>query len=168
VLVAAATGVTGWNFGITHTPSRPHEYAHYTVRFGGRTAPTAAGIGTPALFYTDDRGIYFVNLRDAHPTRLREFESPSDDAERIMEICREHRVTLRSERLDVPREAPHVMEHNMWVANAPGSTLFMPVADMSEELMAILAIFAGSGYMLVDDYAKRPAGNLEPFIRSGP
>src|SRR5262249_25640204 len=139
---------------------------HYTVRFGGRTAPTAAGIGTPALFYTDDRGIYFVNLRDARPTRQSEFES-ARDAERIMAICREHTVTLRNERLDLPRQPPHIMEHNLWVANAPGSPLFMPVADMSEELLAILAIFAASGYMLVDDYAKRPAGNLDPFIRSG-
>jgi hypothetical protein len=46
ILVAAATGVTGWNFGIPHTPSRPTELAHYPVRSGGRTAPTAAGIGT--------------------------------------------------------------------------------------------------------------------------
>jgi hypothetical protein len=166
VLVAAATGVTGWNFGITHTPSRPAEYAHYTARFGGRTAPTAAGIGTPALFYTDDRGIYLANLRDVQPTRLREFENPRD-ADRIIDACRQHTVTLRNERLDLPREPPHIMEHNLWVANALGSTLFMPVADMSEELMAIIAIFAGSGYMLIDDYAKRPAGNLEPFVRSG-
>jgi hypothetical protein len=166
VLVAAATGVTGWNFGITHTTSRPEEFAHYTVRFGGRTAPTGAGIGTPALFYTDDHGIYFTNLRDTQPMRLREFEGEGD-AERILAVCREHTVTLRNERLDLPRKPPHIMEHNLWVANAPGSTLFIPVADMSEQCLAFLAIFAGSGYMLIDDYAKRSAGNLTPFIRSG-
>jgi len=166
VLIAAATGVTGWNFGITHTTSRPQEFAHYTVRFTGRTAPTGAGIGTPVLFYTDDNGIYLTNLRDIQPTRLREFVG-EDDAERILALCRQHTVTLRNERLDLPQQPPHVMEHNLWVANAPGSTLFMPVADLSEQCLAFLAIFAGSGYMLVDDYAKRPAGNLAPFIRSG-
>ena len=59
------------------------------------------------------------------------------------------------------------MEHNLWDANAPGSTLFIPVADMSEQFLAYLAIFVGSGYILIDDYAKRPAGSLAPFIRSG-
>ena len=44
ILVAAATGVTGWNFGIPHTPSRPSELAHYLVRSGGRTAPPPPGL----------------------------------------------------------------------------------------------------------------------------
>ena len=35
ILVAAATGVTGWNFGIPYTPSRPMELAHYPVRSVG-------------------------------------------------------------------------------------------------------------------------------------
>jgi hypothetical protein len=166
LLVAAATGVTGWNFGITHTTSRPGEFAHYTVRLGGRAAPTAAGIGTPALFYTDDHGTYFTNLRDTKPTRLREFEDEGD-VERILAACRQHTVTIGNERLDLPQKPPHIMEHNLWVANAPGSTLFIPVADMSEQFLGFLAIFAGSGYMLVDDYAKRPAGNLTRFTRSG-
>jgi hypothetical protein len=74
ILVAAATGVTGWNFGIPYTPSRPMELAHYPVPSGGRAAPTAAGIGTPALFYTDDHGVYLTDLRDTQPTRPREFE----------------------------------------------------------------------------------------------
>lgn len=167
ILVAAATGVTGWNFGIPHTPSRPTELAHYPVRSGGRTAPTAAGIGTPALFYTDDHGVYFTNLRDTQPTRPREFEGETDDVERILAACRQHTVKLGEQRLDLPQKPPYMMEHNLWVANAPGSTLFIPVADQSEECLALLAMFASSGYMLIDDYAKRPAGNLAPFIRSG-
>jgi hypothetical protein len=167
ILIAAATGVTGWNFGIPHTPSCPKEVAHYPVRPGGRTAPTAAGIGTPALFYTDDQGIYLANLRDTQPTRSREFEGETNDVERILTACRQHTVKLGDQRLDLPQNPPYVMEHNLWVANAPGTTLFIPVADESEECLAILAIFAGSGYMLIDDYAKRPAGNLAPFVRSG-
>ncbi len=167
ILVATATGVTGWNFGIPHTPSRPAELAHYPVRSGGRTAPTGAGIGTPTLFYTDDHGVYFTNLRDTQPTQVREFEGETDGVERILTACRQHTVKLSDQRLDLPQKPPYTMEHNLWVANAPGSTLFIPVADQSEEWLALLAIFAGSGYMLIDDYAKRPAGNLAPFIRSG-
>ena len=53
------------------------------------------------LFYTDDRGIYLANTRDTQPTRLREFQGEGD-AERILAVCREHTVTLRNERLDIP------------------------------------------------------------------
>ena len=65
VPMAAATGVTGWNFGIPYTPHREREFAHYAERFTGRSAPTSAGIGTPVLFHTDDRGVFLMNLRDA-------------------------------------------------------------------------------------------------------
>lgn len=61
VLVSAGTGVTGWNFGVPFGPDRPDAHAHYTHRFTGRTAPTAAGFGTPVLFFTDDRGTYVTN-----------------------------------------------------------------------------------------------------------
>jgi hypothetical protein len=156
LLVAAATGVSGWNFGIPFTSHRPREYAHYTERFTGRSAPVNAAIGTPVLFYTDDNGVYLTNLRDIEPSRMSEFER-WNDVERILDVCRQHTVKLRHDRLDLPPEPPHVMEHNLWVGNAPCSTLFMPVADASETCLALLAIFVGSGYWIYDDLAKRPA-----------
>jgi hypothetical protein len=168
VLVAAGTGVTGWNFGVPFGPNRPAEHAAYTQRFTGRTAPTAGGFGTPVLFYTDDNGTYLTNTRDIHPSRITDGSgSEEDEAERLMAVCREHTVRLTDGRLDLPREPPHMIDPNLWMANAPGSTLFMPVADASEQVLAVLAMFTGNGYVIMDDQAKRPAGNLEPFIRSG-
>ena len=167
VLLAAGTGVTGWNWGVPFGPRRPEEHGHFTERFTGRTAPTAAGIGTPVLFYTDDEGTYVTNTRDATPTRLREFDGDEADAERIMRMCRERTTRLSDTRLDLPPAAPHMLEPNLWMANAPGSTFFMPVGDVSEEFLGLLALFVGNGYVITDDQAKRPAGNLAPFIRSG-
>ncbi len=153
VLIAAGTGVSGWNFGVPFTPNRPAEHANLTERFTGRTAPTAAGIGAPVLFYTDDNGTYVTNTRDLQPTRVRELNEGEDDIERILAVCREHTEQLTDSRLDLPREAPHTLEHNLWVANAPGSTLFMPVGDASEELLGLLVLFVGSGYLIFDDHA---------------
>jgi hypothetical protein len=167
VLVAAATGVSGWNFGVPFGPDRPGAHAHYTHRFTGRTAPTAGGFGTPALFYTDDSGIYFTNTRDVQPGRLRVLAEIEDDAERILAVCREHTVRLSDARLDLPSAPPHMIEPNLWMANAPGSTLFMPVADASEQVLAIMAMLGANGYLIMDDDAKRPAGDLQRFIRSG-
>jgi hypothetical protein len=164
VLVAAATGVTGWNDGVPFGPARPGEHARVTQRFTGRTAPTAGGFGTPVLFYTDDDGVYLTNTRDTRP------EPSGGSADRlgdIVAVCRRHTRQLSGERLDLPRAGPHMLEPNAWMANAPGSTLFMPVGDVSEQILNLIALFTDNGYLIMDDRQRRPAGNLAPFIRSG-
>jgi hypothetical protein len=167
ILVAAATGVSGWNFGVPFSPSRPAEHATLTERFTGRTAPTAAGIGTPVLFYSTDDGTYVTNTRDVVPARVGESLESEDDAERIMSVCRDHTEQLSTTRLDLPAAPPHMLEPNIWMANAPGSMFMMPMGDASEEFLGLLAFLVAHGYVIADDLAKRPAGNLAPFIRSG-
>ncbi len=168
VLVAAGTGVTGWNFGVPFGPDRPDEHAHYTQRLTGRTMPTAGGFGTPVLLFTDDDGTYLTNTRDSQPSGVSELHGDGGEtAERIMAVCRKHTTQLSHSRLDLPAAPPHMLEPNTWMANAPGSTLFMPVADASEQVLALMAMAIGNGNVLVDDSAGRPAGDLEPFISSG-
>ena len=167
LLLAAGTGVTGWSFGVPHGPDRPDEHAHYSVRFTGRTAPTAGGFGTPAMLFTDDDGLYVTRTRDVSPERMREFNDIEDDADRILAVTRAHTERLSDRRLDLPAAPPHMLEPNLWMANAPGSTLFMPIGDASEQVLALLAMAVGNGNVLMDDEAGRPAGDLAPFIRSG-
>ncbi len=167
ILIAAATGVTGWNFGVPFGPGAPDEHAHYTLRYTGRTAPTAGGFGTPALFYTDDSGIYFTDTRDIQPERIRELADIEDDAERLISVCRECTTKLSDQRLDLPAKPPHTIDPNIWMANKPGSTFFMPVADCSEQVLGVMAMLIGNGVVIMDDVDKRPAGNLTPFIKSG-
>lgn len=167
ILVAAATGVSGWSFGVPFSPNRPGEHASLTVRFAGRTAPTAAGIGTPVLLYTSDDGTFLTNTRDVVPERMAESLGGVTDVERVISVCRDHTEQLATTRLDLPSAAPHMLEPNIWWANAPGSTLMIPVADASEEFLGMLAVFVAHGHLIVDDQAGRPAGNLAPFIRSG-
>lgn len=64
LLLIAGTGVSGWSFGVPYGPDRPDEHAHYSLRYTGRTAPTAGGFGTPAMLFTDDEGLHFLNTRD--------------------------------------------------------------------------------------------------------
>lgn len=168
VLVAAGTGVTGWSFGVPHGPDRPDEHAHYTERFAGRTFPTAAGLGTPALCFTDDTGSHFVNTRDTPADVVEELtDDHSTVLERTIEWCRSVTVQLSDRRLDLPASPPHMLEPNTWMANAPGSTLFMPVGDASEQTLGLLAMAVGNGNVVMDDLAGRTAGDLDPFIRSG-
>jgi hypothetical protein len=168
ILIAAGTGVSGWSFGVPFGPDRPEEHAHYTQRFTGRTAPTAAGIGTPMLFTTDDSGTYLTNTRDLLPGRPAEVAGNRDDAlDAMVETVRTHTEQLSERRLDLPAAPPHMLEPNLWMANAPGSTLFMPVGDASEQVLGLMAMALANGNVLVDDVAGRPAGDLAPFVRSG-
>jgi hypothetical protein len=167
ILVAAGTGVSGWTFGVPHTPRRPDAHAEFTLRFTGRTAPTAAGIGTPALFFTDDEGCYCTRTRDVEPVLMRELDQREADLERVAAVCRESTIRIREGRLDLPSSPPHILPPNLWWANKPGSTLFMPVGDASEECLGIMALMMRHGVMVVDHETGEPAGNLEPFVRSG-
>ncbi|MDR7418669.1 MAG: hypothetical protein QN178_07135 [Armatimonadota bacterium] len=167
VLVAAATGVSGWNFGVPFSPRTPDAHADLTLRFTGRTAPTAAGLGTPALFFTDDRGCYCTRTRDIQPHLMQELDAEEGVLERVLARCRDHTIRIRETRLDLPSVPPHILPPNLWWANKPGSTLFMPVGDASEECLGFLALMIRHGIMVVDQETGQPAGHLEPFVRSG-
>ncbi|MDD7973815.1 hypothetical protein [Roseinatronobacter alkalisoli] len=167
VLLAVGTGVSGWSFGVPFGPDSPKQHAHYSVRFTGRTAPTAGGFGTPAMLFTDDTGTYIINTRDATPERMREYAGIKDDAERIIAATRAHTVKLSDKRLDLPSVPPHMLEPNLWMANTPGSTLFMPIADASEQMLALLTMAISNGNVIMDDTEDRMAGDLKPFIRAG-
>jgi hypothetical protein len=166
LLVMAATGVTGWNFGIPFTPAESPGGCSYAVRFTGRTFPSGAAIHTSELFFTDDTGTYFVQSRDLQPLRLREVEGMSD-TERLLAVCRRATIKLSDARLEIPRQPPHMSEHNLWNANVPGSLLFLPVVDMSQRALASLCLQLINGGYLYDDFAKRPCGDLARFFRSG-
>jgi hypothetical protein len=166
-LVAAATGVSGWSFGVPFGPRTPTAHAEFTLRFTGRTAPTAAGLGTPALFFTDDDGCYCTRTRDVQPSLMREIDGGNAGLERVLSVCRESTLRVRDGRLDVPSSPPYILPPNLWWANKPGSTLFMPVGDASEECLGFLALMIRHGVTVVDHETGSPAGNLEPFMRSG-
>lgn len=163
--MAAAAGVSGWNFGIPYSTTTENAHSNYALRLTGRTFPTGAGIGTPELFYTDDNGMYVTRLRDALPTGNQEVSSP-EDLRKALEICRLNSVTVSDHRLTVPREAAYIAGHNLWSANFPGSTLFLPVTDMGEYFIGMLAMLVQDGNMVYDDVAGRVAGDMSPFIRS--
>jgi hypothetical protein len=159
VLVAAATGVSGWSFGVPFGPRTPEAHAEFTLRFTGRTAPTAAGLGTPALFFTDDHGCYCTRTRDVQPHRMQELDGDvKTPSRRILAVCREHTIRIRDERLDLPSTPPYVLPPNLWWANKPGSTLFMPVGDASEECLGLMALMMRHGVMVVDHETGKPAG----------
>jgi hypothetical protein len=170
LLVAAGIGVSGlplWD------GSRPPAF-----RSGdGRTfASTSRGRRT-ALFFTNDSGVYVIDPAKPRASKLREIETP-DERGNILDLYRQHRQRLGEGRLAIARRVPPLFGHNMWDCNLPGSTLFMPVCDVSLSLIGLILCLVdgeagryvrghGGGVTIVDDRRGfRPAG-IEPWAHRG-
>ncbi|GAA2607125.1 hypothetical protein [Paractinoplanes durhamensis] len=156
LVLATVTGVTGWNFGISHHPGYAPALPNYSGSAGGRTFPSAAGFHTTEFFFTDDSGTYFLSSRDAAP-------DPDED---WLEATVKRYHKLSDQRIWLPREEPYLEGHNTWIANHPGSLLVIPVADLAQHLIANLAFFLQNGYGVYDDINHRPIpGSDHPSLR---
>lgn len=167
LIIAIGAGLSGWNLGIPHTEAgAPDTGCNYTVRPIGRTFPSGAATEGSELLIADDSGTYITRFRELDPSAIREYRGQSDLG-RLLGIVRDHTVKIGTERPDLPRKYPYVSAHNRWVANRPGSTLFLPVADQVESTLNHLWIRTGEGSPVFDPKAGRLLGNPEPLFQSG-
>jgi hypothetical protein len=77
-------------------------------------------------------------------------------------------VRIADRRLDVSRELPIVSPFNKWSANVPGTTYFLPIAELSGIFINVLlaALSEGVEYFVVDErHNFQPAG-IARFGRS--
>jgi hypothetical protein len=168
LLVGAGAGFSGLAFWDLPTPP-PYP------RRSGRTFPTTRSGGHTALFFTNDAGFYVLDANCA-ASKLREIET-LDERGKLLETYRARRRELHRCRLDIPRQVPPMSGHDIWDSNQQGSTLFLPVCDVSASLISLIAQFvdpalrryapARGGMNIVDDrHGCRPAGT-EPWLESG-
>src|SRR5579871_2673393 len=168
LLVGAGAGFSGLAFWDLPTPPP------YT-RLSGRTFAVTRGGGHTALFFTNDAGFYVLDDK-VTATKLREIKT-REERGKLLDIYRAQRCTLKAGRLDTARRAPAMSAHDHWDSNRPGSTLFLPVCDVSAEMISLIAQFvdpalhryapAGGGMNIVDDrHGGRPAGT-ERWLRDG-
>jgi hypothetical protein len=153
--------------------SRPLPYRNSD----GRTFPSTSRGRRTALFFTNDRGVYLIDPGAGSAEEMRAAEGP-DGRAAALDLYNRHRLTLQPRRLDIPRRVPPLCGHNLWASNRPGSTLFMPVCDVTFSLIGLIAQFvdpelerfapaSGRGTNIVDDrFGFRPAGT-EAWIESG-
>ncbi len=167
ILVLVGAGVSGWNFGLPHTTTgAAGTGCNYPMRLVGRTYASAAGIHASELMWTDDSGTYITQFRDLDAESQRKLVE-ARDLNALMERSRNHIVQLSPHRVALPQQFPHIESHNFWVANQPGSTLFVPLVDLTQQVLAGLAIVLGERAVPYDALHDRPCGNLKPFIRQG-
>lgn len=167
LLIALGSGLTGWNLGIPHSTSTPESLGcNYAHRSLGRSYPSGAATYGSELLITDDSGSYITQWRNVAPTGIQEpFNTESPEA--FLSSIRPYVKQLSKQRVSLPAEYPHIGTHNHWVANKPGSTLFVPVADQAESLLNLLWIYTSEGSPILDVEKTRYLGNPKRLFKSG-
>jgi hypothetical protein len=130
----------------------------------GRATPYPSNVHNAKLFFTNDNGTFVYDPKKA--TKPVEIDTEAD-RERIMTYFKEDCIRVLDQRVEfVPRALLGVMH---WNTNQPGTTVFIPIIDQTEEYINfLLGIFEteGYGYKIVDDLKGQSAG-LQPWLDAG-
>ncbi|MEO8456184.1 MAG: hypothetical protein ABI559_00085 [Chloroflexota bacterium] len=162
MLVMAGTGISGTNLGdLPYNDQNGSNFCGNTMlQFVGRVYASACGSHGTELFYTNDEGTYMVQFRDKAANAMQEYET-LDDREKIIQNFRANTVKISDGRLDVPMVPGVTQPFNWWNANQAGSTLFMPISDVTWEYINVLMLLMDepNSYYPYDDIN----GNAEPL-----
>jgi hypothetical protein len=166
VLIAAvgATGVT--------LPDRPFQsdtgeniLGTPNLNMIGRAAGSPDNAQATHFFLLNDSGTYFLRKLDLPAAVL-----PLTAAELVRRAELSKQKVLDG-RLDFPRRFPYYLDSNRFLSNLPGSTILVPVVDMTRQyinaLMYLLTEPDGNRPTFLDDRNfYRPAG-VKKWVRSG-
>jgi hypothetical protein len=169
ILVAAATGLTGAILCEGDTQGG-------MVKSVGRTVPSAVGAHRTQLFFTNDDGLFLYQGTKHKMSKMKEYET-EEDRNKIRGFYDEYTVKISDGRFDLPQAEPGLFAHNLWVTNTPGSTLFMPVTDVSQDLIRLMVNMCDSkggarysksgGYYIVDERKGMRAAGCEKWAQNG-
>jgi hypothetical protein len=164
ILVAAATGATGvvleeWPFALEDGSSTSADkLASYT----GRPWPSPLAQHGTELFWTNDEGVFVLPQRDVKPEAYVQNQTVEEQ-----HTLYSTAIKLQDGRLDIPRRRPNLFKFNEWIVNAEGTTLFIPVSDVTRQCISAMLLYFDRphGYYVTD----KLLGNdpLRPFVDSG-
>lgn len=168
LLVWAATGLTGLCLG----DLPPRIGLSLLIQWSGRTWPTACNSHSTELFFTNDQGTYMVKLWEMLPESkeivIFQELSPEAKVEKLLELYRHSLVKFEDGRADLPKTMPGLFDFNEWNANKPGTTLFIPITNVSVEYLNLLFLYLSPkyGFNIIDEVEGKSAG-LDEWVRRG-
>lgn len=171
LLLQAATGVSGIALGdMPALDDQGRDICTNTLaRFVGRTWPSPCASHDTELIFWNDEGAYAAQFKKITPSKIREYET-LDDKEQLLATFRVAKHKLLDGRPQYPRQHPIMLPFNQWSSDVPGSTIFLPLADVTFELINVLLLMCGwpEGGMCVvdDDNGGQPAG-CERWVKEG-
>ena len=170
-LAFAACGITGHALAelpYANGTAAESGSGNILIHLTGRTVASGDAVHCIVVFVINDDGVWMLKRpQDFLHAEIAELTQEAR-AHRFAELYERSRVQIADQRLDVPREIPFVPAFNKWSANLPGTTYFLPVAELSAFYINImLTAFSESfAYFMLDDHnGYKPAG-IGPFARS--
>lgn len=170
-LAFAACGITGpaladlpYQTGDVPDASSGNIMVHYI----GRTVASGDAVHSNTVFVINDQGVWLLKRPQDYPRSEVAGLAQAARKHRLGDLYARSRVRIADKRLDVPREPPFTPPFNKWSANLPGTSYFLPVAELSQfYINVMLAAFSEEfAYFVVDERnGFKPAG-LAKFARS--
>ena len=162
LVVAACSGNSSWHHMIYRAQRYAPFLSNYAGAAGGRTFPSSAGFHTSQTFFTDDEGVYLVEMRDAPAFAERTAEGALD-LDAFVSNVRKRVRKIQDGRLRIPSEVPYTEAHNTWVFNKPSTLLVFPVGDLSQHVLLNVCYMLQNGLVLYDDINRRAIPGIEQF-----
>jgi hypothetical protein len=167
----AACGVTG--YALAELPylagDQPESGGgNIMTHFVGRTIASGDAMHDCTMFVISDDGAWLLKRPQDYPREEVASLIAAAGEHRLLDLYEQARVRIAFERLDVPRQLPFVPPFNKWMANVPGVTYFVAVAELSAlYINVLLSMFDDEfSYLLLDDHnGYQPAG-VGRFARS--
>ena len=171
LLVQATTGVSGFNLGdLPYCDDKERDACGNTmIQFTGRTWASPCASHDTELFYWNDEGTYVMKLHELRPERMQEYAS-LDDRTRVLQFHRDNAVKLFDGRPEYPHEVPTMLPFNVAISDVPGSTVFLPIADTTFELINVFLLICGvpeGGTYIIDQENGNCAAGCERWAKEG-
>jgi hypothetical protein len=169
LLCIAGTGLTGLNLGDLD----PARGMGTLVQWTTRTWPSSCSNHGTELFFTNDDGLYLLDMfgLTPEPGEVSTLSGKPLDAQvdYLVELYRRARKELSPGRAPLPTTLPGLFDFNQWNANQPGTTLFIPVTNVTLEYINLLFIYLARSYRfsLVDEQHGRRSAGLQKALDSG-
>jgi hypothetical protein len=134
----------------------------------GRTAASGDASHADTVFVIDDFGAWLLRRPQDHPPQQIPALITLAREGKLTELYERSRVRLADRRVDIPHDVSYMLSLNKWSANRPGTTYFLPIAELTAFYINIVLILFDEdlSYFVLDDRNWfRPAG-IGRFARS--
>lgn len=170
-ILITATGVTGLTM-----PDQPFKteagkdlVGTPMLEITGRSASSPDNAQATHFFMINDSGTYLLKTPvDRAPPKL----TPDKlDTEALIAFAEASKVKILDHRLDFPRQFPYYFGRNRYVSNTPGSTIFVPVVDMTRQyinqFMYLLCQDDGYRPVFIDDWNFYRLAGVKKWVKNG-
>jgi hypothetical protein len=142
-LLIASTGITG--ICMHDTPFQTDKGVDITMsvmlNIQGRAASSPDNAQATHFFLINDEGTYLLKKPDDIDPYM--FARDGFTEASLVEYASKCKVKVQDGRLEFPREFPCYIGTNKYLSNVPGSTILVPVVDMTKYYINVLLFLLG-------------------------